>query len=193
MKRKISLTILFTMIISALTGCSQKTVDINFSPFQAKLSFGDVNEEKIEKMKKEENIKEIKVNEDNSLLLTIEEENYKKIMNELNLHLAAIIEYIETGDDFNFVEKLEFDEVYSQVKVSVDKNKLKDYIENPESKFSDSPLESLVIFLGRVLSVYKGYSNTGELINFNMVDSKSDEIIKELELPRDYNEILELN
>lgn len=193
MNKKISLMILMTVIIGALTGCSKKTVDIEFSPFQTKLSFGDLTEERVESLRKEEGMEEVKIKENKSLLLKIEENKYKELMEDLTLELETIFEYMESSDDFSFIDKIETDEKYSDIQIVVDEGKLEKYKSNPENKFAEEPVESSVLSLGSVLSTYKGFANTGEIIKFTIIDKDSKEVIDYMEFPKDYKEMLEIN
>ncbi len=192
MRKKMSLVMLIISVLT-ISACSKKTVELKFSPFQAKLSFGDLSDERIEEIRKQDGYIDVKANENKSLDLTIEEETYKELMKSLNYELSKIIEYMESSEDYGFIEKIEYDEEYSKIQIFINENELEKYKKDPNSKFPKAPLENMVFSLGRVLSAYKGFANKGEDINFVIIDLKSNNTVKEFEFLKDYNDLLNLN
>lgn len=180
MKKSVVLLALMVLVVS-LTGCTSKDVELSFSDFQAMRSFGELTDEVIEGIKKEDGVKNVVKKDDGSLVITMDKDKHEELMEGLKKELDNLIEYTETASDFKFIDRIEASDDYSKIDIFVDKGELE--VLKASDKTMENILEALSFSFGSVVSTYKAYANTGDKIELNYIDNKTKKEIEKIVFP----------
>lgn len=190
MKKNTSLILALLMLVAMMTGCGKNEVELKFSEFQTMRSFGDLSDEVIEDIKKEEGVREVRKNDDGSATIVMDEGQHKILLDGLKKELDGLIEYTSTASDFIFVDSIEVGDDYSKMDIFVDKGELEIFKTKNKNEGGDNILDALSFSLGSVVSTYKGYAGTGEDVEINFIDSKSKEELESIDFPQHFIDMM---
>lgn len=142
--------------------------------------FEDTDFETIKKQAEEQGIKSVTKNDDGSITYKMSKADHKKMMDDMKTSTAETLKGYVTDTDLESITDVSFNDDFSQIKISVDKEKY----ENSMDSFAALGAG----FQGMFYQLFDGRKEADVSVKIDFVDNKTGEVLDSTTYPDAFND-----